>query len=187
MSMTDKIVSPYVELIYCYACSYWSCASASSTGLCGRCTETGKESNIVVAGDHLISNLYSQGTTGACSMDFIIQETSGPAYRSRLKDLWTKLSAVSGRFGNEHDCELLINPISTFYTTGVVGSQQIFTVQITKKLQHFTFKFISCPGIDSTTNFFRKYYQITTAQYYFCLYCRQSYASEDHRPVHKGS
>ena len=120
-------------------------------------------------------------------MDFIIQETSGPAYRSRLEDLWTKLSAVSGRFGNEHDCELLINPISTFYTTGVVGSQQKFTVQITKKLQLFTFNFISCPGIDSTTNFFKKYYQITTAQYYFCLNCRQSYASEDHRPVHKGS
>ena len=64
-------------------------------------------------------------------MDFIIKETSGPAYRSRLKALWTKLSAVSGRFRSEHDCELLINPITTINTTGVVGSQQKFTVQIT--------------------------------------------------------
>ena len=120
MSMMEEIISALVELQNRIACS--DGASAHKTGLCRRCTKAGKQSYIVLAGDHVISQLYTQGTTSASSMDLIIKETSGPADRSRLEALWRVLHPVLSRFRSEQDCELMINPISIINTTGVVGS-----------------------------------------------------------------
>lgn len=89
--------------------------------------------------------------------------------------------AIQG-FNTKYQCQPTLFPTSTIYTTGV-GAHQQFKIEVNSSDRTYTFNFISCPGLESTEFFFKKFYQITTAQYYFCLQCKQSFSSEDQRKV----